>query len=93
MGMTYIIGVNPKSDEQSAHLNLNSTSEMYLDSVFTLAIKSKLPDLYEKISEEVIFIRFDYLSQKDFMTVVNQIRQLKDRTDLLEGNATLVASR
>ena len=86
--MTYIIGYNPNQPKgkQWAEIHVNSTSDIYLSGVWSLAIEEQFPTLYEKISEEVIFMRFDELTQNEFMTVVNQVRLLKNRENLLAGD-------
>lgn len=88
MGMEYMIGYNPShpKGKQWTEISVNSTSDMYLLRVWGSTIARKYPALYDKISEEVMFMRFDELTQNQFMTVVNEVRQLKNRNDLLEGD-------
>lgn len=80
MGMNYVIGYNEKQPfgHQWAEFQCNSTAHRYLHSLIGEAIQDRYRDLYELITQESSLeqMKFDELSQQQFMQVITAIREL-----------------
>jgi hypothetical protein len=80
VGMNYVVGYNEKHPfgQQWAEFSCNSTAHRYLHSLIGEAIQDRYRDLYELITQESSLeqMRFDELSQEEFMRVISAIRNL-----------------
>lgn len=84
MSVTYIIGSNLDlpGGEQTLKVNVNTTTEYFLSTLLEGALKENYPYLYERITEQVIFICFDDLCRDDFLTVIMAINDFINSNDL-----------
>jgi hypothetical protein len=86
MSMTYIIGKKAGAPEAILSVEVNSTTDAYLSELLSLALEEKYPELYEKITEQVIFIRFDELAKEEFHVVKHELEILLLASDASEGS-------
>ena len=83
--MSYLIGKSVIADTPRNYVNINSTEDIYISELLSSVIGVKNPDLYEKITEEIIFVRFDNLSKKEFMTIIKDIDDFSKQKSISES--------
>lgn len=82
MPMLYIVNDTRLNTSIPDHVNVNPTSDIYLLTVIAEAIEYKFPDIYEKITQEVVIRRFDGLSLEEFTCLNEEIHKLSIREDV-----------
>lgn len=83
--MTYIIGRDLNNPNTLLSTNVNSAADGYISGLLSFALEEKHPDIYEKITEQVIFMRFDELNKDEFIAVNQEIDSFLLRSDLPEN--------
>lgn len=82
--MTCIVGKQSKNPSILLSINVNSLANGYISELISFALGNKYHDLYEKITEQIIFLRFDELTRDEFALVRNVIEELILDPDLSE---------
>lgn len=76
MSMTYVIGID-KITSDINEIMVNSSTDILLNDLLLYALNNNI-DIYDKITEEVIFVRLDVLSKEEFLFLIHQINNLKN---------------
>jgi hypothetical protein len=85
MGMTYIIGKDLYTPGLLLSINVNSAADSCISGLLSFALEKRHPEIYDKITEKVIFMRFDELTKKEFFIVKQEIENIILRSDLSEN--------
>lgn len=85
MGMTYIVGKNYMNPAESLVLNVNSAADELIFNALSFCLKENYPGIFDKITEQVVFVRFDELTKEEFKTVCREVASLGEYKDLSES--------
>jgi len=83
--MTYIIGRDLDNPNALLSTDVNSAADSYISGLLSFTLEKKYPEIYEKITEQVIFVRFDELTKDEFILVEQEIDGVLLRSDLSEN--------
>ena len=82
MGMTYIMGRNKAIPNEWLEVSLNSSASMEIEGLLEYALLDKYEEIYNVITEEVIFITIDKLTKEQFNFFVYLINNIISNPNL-----------
>ncbi|NHQ85215.1 hypothetical protein HA050_03705 [Iodobacter sp. HSC-16F04] len=85
MGMTYIIGINSDNSDELLSVDVNSATDSCISELLSFALEKKHSEIFDKITEQIIFVRFDELTEEEFRVVKKEIDSVILRPDLPEN--------